>query len=65
MPVKYQTETSIRMTGALVTAVAAAGIALLPAHSNAPFSRAMVASFLLLAPRWRSPTAAERAPSSP
>lgn len=50
MPIKYQTEISIRMTGAFVTAVAAAGIALLPAHSTAPSSRAMVASFLVLAP---------------
>jgi hypothetical protein len=33
-----------------VTGVAAGGIALFPAHSTAPLSRAMVAAFLVIAP---------------
>lgn len=46
----YRTEASIRMTGAIATAVAAAGIALVPAHSTASLSRAMVGAFLVIAP---------------
>jgi hypothetical protein len=47
---KYRTEAPIRLTGAIVTGIAAAGIALVPAHSTAPLSRAMVAAFLVIAP---------------
>ena len=41
---------SVRLTGALVTAITAGGIALVPAQSAAPLSRAMVAAFLVIAP---------------
>lgn len=47
---KYRTEASIRLTGAIVTGIAAAGIAFVPTHSTAPLSRAMVAAFLVIAP---------------
>lgn len=47
---RYRAEASIRLTGAIVTGIAAAGIALVPAHSTAPLSRAIVAAFLIIAP---------------
>ena len=47
---KYRTELSIRLTGAIVTGIAAAGVALVPAHSTASLSRAVVAAFLVIAP---------------
>ncbi len=50
MSKRYRTEASIRLTGALVTGIAAAGIALVPAHSTTPLGRAVVAAFLIIAP---------------